>query len=131
MKVLGIVGSMRRNRTTETLVRTVIEEMTGTDASATTELVYTKDLACGPCRVVCHQANCSSHLFQCSIDDDVMEVLAQMKAADAIVIGAPHYFRGPPAGFHTMIERLQSMAFFHEATGSSDEESPLLESRAA
>jgi len=40
-----------------------------------------------------------------------------MKSADALVLGAPHYFRGPPAAFHTMIERMQSMAFFYEAAG--------------
>ena len=127
MKVLGIIGSMRRNRITETLVRRVIEEMENGDASVTSELAHTRDLTCHPCRVVCHEANCSAKLFQCSIDDDVMDVLAQMKTADAIVIGAPHYFRGPPAGFHTLIERLQAMAFFHEAAGSSDEDSPLLD----
>ena len=127
MKVLGIGGSMRRGRITETLVRRVIEEMGNVDASVTSELVCTRDLTCHPCRVVCHEANCSAKLFRCSIDDDVMDVLAQMKTADAIVIGAPHYFRGPPAGFHTMIERLQAMAFFHEAAGLSDEESPLLD----
>jgi len=127
MQVLGIVGSMRRGRITETLVRRVIEEMAVGDAPVTSELVHTRDLTCHPCRVVCHEANCSARLFGCSIDDDAMDVLARMKAADAIVIGAPHYFRGPPAGFHTMIERLQAMAFFHEAAGPSDEESPLLD----
>jgi multimeric flavodoxin WrbA len=125
MKVFGIVGSMRRNRNTETLVRTVISEMTAIDATVTPELVYTPDLECHPCRVVCHEANCSAHRFQCSIADDVMDVLARMKEADAVVIGAPHYFRGPPAGFHAMIERMQSMAFFYEAAGHAHEGSPL------
>ena len=125
MKVLGIVGSMRKNRNTETLVRRVVSEMTALDPSVTSEVVHSADLECRPCRVVCHEANCSAHPFRCSIADDVMDVLAQMEEADAIVIGAPQYFRGPPAGFHAMIERLQSMAFFHEAAGHSCEGSSL------
>ncbi len=127
MKVLGIVGSMRRGQITETLVRRVIDEMVNVDPSVTSEFLHTRDLTCHPCRVVCHEANCSARLFQCSIDDDAMVVLERMKTADAVVIGAPHYFRGPPAGFHAMIERLQSMAFFHEAAGFSNEQSPLLD----
>ena len=127
MKVLGIVGSMRKGRVTETLVREVIEEMANVDASVTSEFVCTRDLTLRPCRVVCHEANCSTRLFQCSMDDDVVDVLAQMETADALVIGAPHYFRGPPAGFHTLIERLQAMAFFYEAAGSPSENSALLD----
>ena len=124
MKVLGIVGSMRKKQNTETLVQQVISEMAGIEPSVLSELVYTPDLECHPCRVVCHKANCSAHPFQCSISDDVMQVLERMKEADAIVIGAPQYFRGPPAGFHAMIERMISMAYFYEAAGHSIEGSP-------
>jgi multimeric flavodoxin WrbA len=89
------------------------------------EVIYTADLDCHPCQVVCHEAYCSARPYQCSIADDVMDVLARMERADAIIVGAPQYFRGPPAGFHTMIERMQSMAFFYEAAGHSHEGSPL------
>jgi multimeric flavodoxin WrbA len=125
MKVLGIIGSMRKKHNTETLVQRVISEMAAIEPSVNSELVYTPDLDCHPCLVVCHEANCSAHPFQCSISDDVIQVLERMKEADALVIGAPHYFRGPPAGFHTMIERMQSMAFFYEAAGHSHADSPL------
>jgi len=127
MKVLGIVGSMRKRHNTETLVQRVIDGMASArpGQNLASELVHTPDLDCYPCRVVCHEANCSSQMYRCSIDDDVMKVLQKMESADAIVIGAPHYFRAPPAGFHTMIERMQSMAFFHEAAGHSHEGSSL------
>jgi len=126
MNVLGIVGSMRKGRNTERLVRAVVTEMAAIDPSVTSEFLFTPDLTCHPCRVVCHEAHCSARLFRCSIDDDVMDVLERMKRADAVVLGAPQYFRAPPAGFHAMIERMQSMAFFHEAAGHSPEGSPLL-----
>jgi len=124
MDVLGIVGSARKGHNTDTLVRKVISEMSGIDPLLTSEVVYTADLQCAPCRVVCHAEGCASHAFRCTIDDDVMAILRRMERADALVIGAPQYFRAPPAGFHTMIERMQAMAFFHEAAGGSPEASP-------
>jgi multimeric flavodoxin WrbA len=93
VKVLGIVGSMRKGRNTEILVRRVISEMTSIDPLVTSDLIHVSDLDIHPCRVVCHDANCSTHLFQCSITDDVQMVLGKMKDSDAIVVGAPHYFR--------------------------------------
>jgi len=116
---------MRKERSTETLVRQVISEMASIDPSVTSELVHTPDLDCSPCRVVCHETNCSAHPFQCSIADDTQTVLEKMASADALILGAPHYFRGPPAAFHAMIERMQSMAYFYEAAGHSHEGSPL------
>lgn len=124
MKVLGIIGSMRKKQNTERLVQTVISEMCLLDETIDSSLVYTSDLTCNPCRVICHEANCSAHPFQCSINDDVMTVLEEMKAADALVIGAPQYFRGPPAGFHAVIERMISMAYFYETAEHSTEASP-------
>ena len=125
MNVLGIVGSMRKGRNTETLVRKVVSRMSAIDGSVSSELVYSSELDCRPCRVVCHEAHCSAHPFRCSIDDDVTVVLSRMREADAVLLAAPQYFRAPPAAFHAMIERMQSMAFFYEAAGHSPEESPL------
>lgn len=126
MKVLGIAGSMRKGRNTDALVNAVVNDMSKLDASVEAQVIRTADLTLHPCRVLCHEANCSAHRFRCSIEDSVGDVVEEMMRADALVIGAPHYFRGPPAGFHTLIERLQSMAFFHESAGNPPEESPLL-----
>lgn len=123
MKVLGIVGSMRSGRVTETLVQTVLSEMERLSVSLDSEIIFTRDLTVHPCRVVCNPANCSSNLYQCSIQDDVQKVLGRIDEADAVILGAPHYFRGPPAGFHTLVERLQAMAFFYEAAGHAHEAS--------
>ncbi len=72
MNVLTVVGSMRKGRNTETLVRSVLSEMAAIDPSVTFDLVHTPDLDCRPCRVVCHEAHCSAHRFRCSIEDDVL-----------------------------------------------------------
>jgi multimeric flavodoxin WrbA len=101
--------------------------MAAIDPTFTSEILHISDLDCSPCRVLCHEANCSSQLFRCSIDDDVMTVLTRMIDADAIVLGAPQYFRAPPARFHAMIERMISMAYYREAAKGSSEASPLAE----
>ncbi len=124
MQVLGIVGSMRKMRVTETTVRRVISEMEQLDSHLESEIVFTRDLDLHPCRVVCHAAHCSTSLYGCSMDDDVMQILRKIGDADALILGALHYFRGPPAGFHTLVERLQAMAFFYEAAGHEHATSP-------
>jgi NAD(P)H-dependent FMN reductase len=99
--------------------------MTDRELSVSTEILYTANLDLHPCEVTCHSGFCETDLFRCSILDDVPNVLAKMSDADAVILGAPRYFRGPPAGFHALIERMISMAFFHESAGGSREESPL------
>jgi len=88
------------------------------------EIVHTADKTFRPCRVVCSEY-CSTHPYRCSINDDVTDILDRMTKADVLVIGAPQYFRAPPAGFHAMIERLQAMFFFQETRGRADAPSPV------
>jgi multimeric flavodoxin WrbA len=124
MQILGIVGSMRKNRHTDTLVNQVISDVKRIESGAVADVVYVADATIQPCRVVC-SSYCSNHPFQCSIADDVTAILHQMIEADALIIGAPLYFRAPPARFQALIERLISIFFFHETQGSGDDESPL------
>lgn len=114
MLVLGIVGSMRKGRTTDTLVRRVIEAAARQGSDVRGDVIYTADMACTPCRVTCSSV-CTSAPFRCALRDGAAEVLGRMADADAVVLGAPQYFRAPPAGFHTLIERLTSMRFFQES----------------
>ena len=88
MRVLGIVGSMRKNGHTHTLVNRVIDDMKGIDSDVVADVVNVADITVHPCKVVC-SAHCSNHPYQCSISDDVVEILSRMVEADALVIGAP------------------------------------------
>jgi len=124
MHVLGIVGSMRKNGHTNALVNRVISDMKRMDPDVHADVVYVADKTVHPCRVVC-SAYCSNHPFQCSISDDATEILDWMVKADALVIGAPLYFRAPPAKFQALVERLISIFFFRETQGGGDEASPL------
>jgi multimeric flavodoxin WrbA len=125
MKILGIVGSMRKNRTTSTLVKRVISEIEGLNQSADSQILYTADLQIHPCRVVC-SSYCIKHPYRCSIEDDLPDVLERMSRADVLILGTPLYFRGPPAQFQAFAERLISIFFFQETQGGGKSKSPLL-----
>jgi multimeric flavodoxin WrbA len=124
MQILGIVGSMRKNRHTNTLVNQVISHIKLIDSDVIANVIYTADKTIHPCRVVCSNY-CSNNPYQCSISDDAVEILQMMIKADALIIGAPLHFRAPPAKFQAFIERLISIFFFFETQGDEVEESPL------
>jgi multimeric flavodoxin WrbA len=124
MRVMGIVGSMRKNRHTNTLVDRVLSDMKGIGAGVIADVVYVAGKTIHPCRVVCSDY-CSNNPYRCSISDGVTEILDGMIKADALVIGAPLYFRAPPAKFQALVERLISLFFFQETQGRGDEGSPL------
>jgi multimeric flavodoxin WrbA len=124
MRILGIMGSMRKNGHTAALVNRVIDDARDVDSGVVADVVYVAGKDIHPCRVVCSNY-CSTHPYRCSISDDATEILRQMVAADALVIGAPLYFRAPPAQFQALIERLISIFFYLESQGGGAEPSPL------
>jgi len=124
MNIVGIVGSMRKNRLTDTLVRRVVAGIEERCGPAVSQIVYTGDLDIRACRVACC-SYCTKHPYRCSIADDLSGVLQRMNEADAIIVGTPLYFRAPPAGFQAFAERLISMFFFQESRGSERPVSPL------
>lgn len=124
MNIVGIIGSMRKNGHTNTLVSNIQDEINRIVPTTTSETIYTSDKAIAPCRVVCSDY-CTKNPFRCSLADDVAGILERMCAADALIIGAPLYFRGPPAKFQAFTERLISMFYYYESEGDGGRESPL------
>ena len=124
MQVLGVVGSMRKDGQTNALVNRVIDEMGALDPDVDSTVIHLVDVSVHPCRVVC-SSYCLRRAYRCSISDDVPQILDRMIAADAVILGAPLYFRGPPAKFQALTERLISMFFFLESRGEAGGESPL------
>jgi multimeric flavodoxin WrbA len=124
MQILGIVGSMRKNKNTAVLVNQIIKDMKEINTEITSDIIYTVDKTLNPCKVIC-SGYCSKHAYQCSTSDDVMDILQQMIKADALVIGTPLYFRSPPVKFQALIERLISIFFYYEAQGDKKITSPL------
>ena len=124
MHILGIIGSMRKNRNTHTMVTRVIDEMRALAPGLESDLIYIAAQDIHPCRVTC-SSYCSTHPYQCAAPDDATAILERMIQADALIIGAPLYFRAPPAQFQAWTERLISLFFFYESQGQNAMPSPL------
>lgn len=124
MNVLAISGSMRTGRLTGHLLDLVLEEMKRLEDGLQIESVQIAGLKLHPCRVDC-SAFCTNRPYQCTVDDGVAPLLARMATADALLIGAPLYFRAPPVQFQALVERLISMFFFHESAGGATVPSPV------
>ena len=96
MRVLGISGSPRKGRTTDRLVREVLDNVDGE-----TEFVSLAGKTISPCRAClgCVRDNI------CKIRDDMTELREKIVGADALVIGSPNYFGGINAQTHAFFER--------------------------
>jgi multimeric flavodoxin WrbA len=86
MKVIGIVGSPRKNGNTNTLVHKVLEGAIETGAETRTfllnEMKYSGCQACDYCK---------SH-EKCKLEDDLAELFEELAEADGVIFGAPIYF---------------------------------------
>ncbi len=101
-KILGIVGSSRKNGNTELLVRTALEGA-GSIPAIETELLLLHGKNLQPCNVCSSCWNKEQGI--CTIKDDAEEVIARMLAADGIVMGTPVYFGGVSALLKALMER--------------------------
>ena len=124
MQVMVLAGSMRKRGATQKLLDCVLGEIARIEPAVEVELVPVLDLDVAPCRVTC-SSYCSRNPFQCAFADDLAGTLDRMEKADALLIGAPLYFRGPPAKFQALVERLVSLFFFQESQGEGEAVSPL------
>lgn len=100
MKVIGIVGSPRKNGNTEILtahtLRAISEE--GLD----TELIRLAGLEIRPCNacMACREEE------NCSIEDDLFPIYLRMKEADGIILASPVYFGSATALIKALMERV-------------------------
>jgi multimeric flavodoxin WrbA len=103
MKVLGIIGSPRRNGNVEALVNATLEA--AGQAGMATEVFHLNDMNLQGC-VACYRCKTDG---VCKFDDDIWKVLTAMQEADAVVIGAPIYYFQLCSQMRTLIDR--SFAF--------------------
>ncbi len=114
MKLLGIVGSMRKEGNTAKLVETVLSAARENDSTLKVELVQLADLEIGPCQA-CYDV-CAQTPYKCVVRDDFQKLLRKMEDADGLVIGSPLYFF-VPSRLTALCERLTCLAYFHEVRG--------------
>jgi multimeric flavodoxin WrbA len=98
-KVLGIVGSPRRQGNTHLLMETVLEG--ARSAGAETELLMLGDLTIREC-IGCHAC---WNGRPCSRNDDMDGLYEKIAGAGALAFGTPVYWYGPTALMKCFIDR--------------------------
>lgn len=96
---LGIVGSPRRGRNTETLVDEVLRG--AEEAGSATEKVILNELKISPCQA----CNGCRETRECVLDDDMPFVVERMRESGVWVLGTPVYWWGPTAQFKAFLDR--------------------------
>ncbi len=98
-RVLGVMGSPRRNGNTHILVDKVLEGARA--AGAQTELLVLADLSVRECDgcLACWKGK------DCSKADDMNAVYPRLAQSDVIVFGTPVYWYGPTALMKCFIDR--------------------------
>ncbi|MHC1604082.1 MAG: flavodoxin family protein [Candidatus Syntropharchaeales archaeon] len=89
-KLLGLVGSARKNGNTEVLIKEAL--MAGEADGAEVGMIRLTDLDIKPC------TGCMACVFKdsgCWIEDDMEWIFERMVEADGIVLGAPTYVLSP------------------------------------
>ena len=103
MKVLAIVASARKTGNSEILAKAMLAAL---PATVEKSLLRLDELTIEPCRA-CYA--CLGAGKDCVIEDDFNRFLAQVRAADAIIIAAPVYFLGMHTRLKLICDRLISV----------------------
>lgn len=104
-KLLGLLGSARKNGNTEVLIKEAL--MGAEEVGAETGMIRLTDLSIRPC------TGCMACVFRnegCRIDDDLEWIFEKMVEADAIIIGAPTYYLGACATIKLFTDRALQFA---------------------
>ena len=109
MKVIGINASPRKKANTHTLVEAILSG--AAEKGAETRLVHLRELTINGC-LGCE--GCKKQLGKCVQKDDLTQLLQDMTAYDAIVMGTPVYWYHVTAQFKMLVDRLYSFLDFVE-----------------
>jgi multimeric flavodoxin WrbA len=100
MRILGIVGSPRKNGNTEILMNEVLK--TASEAGCETDIFLMSEKQVAPC----HACRTCFETGACVIQDDMQELYAMLERADAIVFGSPVYFGSISAQCKAVMDRM-------------------------
>ncbi len=99
MKVIGIVGSPRKNGNTESLAKHALKAIS--EEGLDTELIRLAGLNVGPCTacMACKREE------TCSIEDDLLPIYLRMKEANGIILASPVYYGSATSLVKGLMER--------------------------
>jgi multimeric flavodoxin WrbA len=98
-KVLGIVGSPKKNGNVDVLVSQVLKG--ASTQGAETYKIYLNDMHIRPCQ----SCGVDPAPKYCLFDDDMNRTYAYLRSCDAVVLGSPVYFDSVSAQTKLMIDR--------------------------
>lgn len=108
MKVLGIVGSKRKNGNTAHLVKKALASVE--DKGISTDIIYLGEYnikGCTGCE------GCQKN-YTCVIKDDMRKLYPKVLEADAIIMGSPTYFYNVSSDIKAFIDRLYAHQVFSD-----------------
>ncbi len=112
MKVLGIVGSPRKDGNTQIMIEEVLSAAKQEGAKTDIFLVAGKNIqGCDGCH------SCAKTGGVCKIKDDMQELYKKMDWADAIAFGSPVYFNYVTAQAKAVIDRTFCYLFSRKLAG--------------
>jgi multimeric flavodoxin WrbA len=100
MKVIGIVGSPRKNGNTELLTKHTLKAIS--EEGLDIELIRLAGLDIKPCNA-CMACREEEH---CPIEDGLFPIYLKMKAAEGIILASPVYFGSATALIKSLMERV-------------------------
>jgi multimeric flavodoxin WrbA len=100
MKVIGIVGSPRKNGNSETLVQAVLDG--AKEKGHATEIFLLNEMTFKGCQACMY---CKTHP-RCKLEDDLTPLMDAIKVADAVVLSAPIYMGQLNGQFRLFEDRL-------------------------
>ena len=106
MKVLGIVGSYRKQGNTEVLVKEAL--MVAEEGGAQVDVLRLNNYNLESCR---GDGRCESGAIPCHIKDDFNYLLERIYQNDAIILGVPCYFLAAPGQFKLFLDRTVSVGY--------------------
>ncbi len=106
MKVIGIVGSPRKNGNTEILTAHALKAVK--EEGLDTELIRLAGLDIKPCNA-CMVCRSEGHAEQCPIKDDLAPLYAKVKEAEAVILASPVYYGSATALIKAFMERVGYM----------------------
>lgn len=100
MRILGIVGSPRKNGNTEILMKEALR--VARESGSVTEMFLMSEKHVAPCDAcgTCFEVG------SCVVEDDMQELYDMLERADGVIFGSPVYFGSVSAQMKAIMDRM-------------------------
>ncbi len=104
MKVIGLVGSPRKNSNTQIMVDEILKG--ASEAGAETKVFNLDEMDINPCKACMY---CKENKGECAIDDHMQMLYQEIKESNAFVLGSPVYMGQMSAQSKIFTDRLYAL----------------------